>query len=137
MHPLLTESPVLPIECARLTAMGDVIMAFDAPNARQRANQNIQIVYAMRPPFVKRAIVSLIFGILAAVTCMTVVLGIAFGATAILTGVSALRVISQSWEPRSGKVQAIAGISFGSIGVLGALMFVLAIQGLSAAIGAQ
>ncbi|WP_156159165.1 hypothetical protein [Demequina gelatinilytica] len=112
-------------------------MAFDAPNARQRANQNIQIVYAMRPPFVKRAIVSLIFGILAAVTCMTVVLGIAFGATAILTGVSALRVISQSWEPRSGKVQAIAGISFGSIGVLGALMFVLAIQGLSAAIGAQ
>lgn len=109
-------------------------MGYEAPNRLQQENRNIQMVYAMRPPFAGLAIAAFVCGTLGVLSGITVVLGGLFGVLGIALGTAAVRKINRSWEPKSGKGLAIAGIVLASLGIVEALFVVLAAQALSSAL---
>ena len=90
--------------------------------------QPYMAVYAVKPPLLALAVVSLCFGIGGALLLWVPFLGWILGIVAVVTGHLAVSRIQRSIQPRSGKGLAIGGLVTGYFAtVVGTFFFVATI----------
>jgi hypothetical protein len=82
-------------------------------------------VYAVKPPLLALAVVSLCFGIAGALTLWVPFLGWILGIAAVVMGHIAMGHIQRSVQPRSGKGLAVGGLVTGYFAaVIGTFFFI-------------
>jgi len=90
--------------------------------------QPYMAVYAVKPPMLALAVVSLCFGIGGTMLLWVPFLGWILGIAAVVMGHIAVSQIQRSVQPRSGKGLAIGGLVTGYFAtVIGTLLFIVTI----------